>query len=391
MQKEKSLDRWVMRLAKCLLSGYLWVSAYPLWAQDALSGAQLQIKRLGKEYADVYQQEAQAALIRQGTPVLSLLIEALDDPDHSRRIRVLEVLGELRDKRAIPHLLRVFERSGNSQVRCKVMEALGKMREPSLFTFIVTHLQDPDSHLYCFAIWALGEQRSRKAIPYLVKILASDQGYSLVTAIDALGKSGTADQAPMLLEFLKYESTQTRYVAAKALGEIGDGRSASAVFQAMLQEPDLEVQDTLARTHGKIGGEEGITRLVELIKKESSPTIQRVAAVSLQAAGLQASFYLMPLLKSEDLRSKMEAARILGLLKAPGAVRPLLDMMGDSDKTVQLVAIVALGDCGDTSTIRPLTKMARSRDAALRSAAAEALKKIAGRNEELYQQAQRKS
>jgi HEAT repeat protein len=380
-----------MRINRVLVQVLFMGAAISLSAEEPMNALQLQIRRLGKDYADVYQREAQAALLQHGAAALPLLIESLEDSDYSRRIRVIELLGDLRDRRAISHLLRVFERSQNTLLRCKIMEALGKMRDSALFVFITTHLQSADPNLHCFAIWALGEQRSRKAVPYLVQILTSERGPAVPTAIDALGKSGTADQAPLLLEFLKYENTQTRYVAAKAVGQIGDARIAPAIFQTMLQEPDVEVQEALARAYGKIGGEEGIAKLVDVIRKETSPTVQRAAGIALQSAGLQASFHLMPLLKGEDLKSKIEAAKILGAMRAPGAIRPLIEMMEDDNPTVRMVAIAALGECGDISTIRPLTKMARSRHAPLRSAAADALKKIASRNEELYQQERRKS
>lgn len=353
--------------------------------------AQMHVRRLGQAYAPVYRQEAASALVRLGPSSLPWLIEALKDRDSTRQIHVIEVLGDLRDLKAADYLLRRFENSSSTLVRCKIMEALGKLRHPGLYDFIAGQVEASDPSIHCFAIWALGEMRLRKAVPLLLRILRTENGYAVVTAIDALGKCGTPDQAPFLLEYLKYENIQTRFVTAKALGEIGDGRLAPLLLHAMAKEPDPEVQETLARTLGKIGGDPAVEKLVQLLKESAAPTWQHLAEAGLESAGLRAAFALMPLLRENDLRLRVAAAKILGAIHAPGAVPYLIQMAEEDDPAARVAAIAALGDCADMSAMKFLTQMARSRDRSARQAASEAMRRIASRNEQLYQEARRGS
>ncbi|MFA5976112.1 MAG: HEAT repeat domain-containing protein [Elusimicrobiota bacterium] len=352
---------------------------------------QTHIHRLGRDYARVYQQEAASALVQIGPAAVPFLIQALSTPDTPRRIHVIEVLGDLKDPKAMDFLLREFENTSSKEIQCKIVEALGKLRAPLLYDFFASRVEDPDAGLRCFAIWSLGELRLQKAVPLLLEVLRTEDGYPLITAIDALGKTGLPEQSTLLLEYLKYENIQTRFVTAKALGEIGDARVVPALLHAMVKEPDPEVQEALAQTLGKIGGDAALSKLVQLIKEKSSPTLQHLAETGLESAGLQAAFYLMPFLKGDDFRLRLSAAKILGAIRAPGAIPYLVQMAEEKNPTARVVAITALGGCGDISVMALLTHMARSDEMVIREAAAEAMKKIAARNEQLYQETRKRS
>lgn len=348
------------------------------WAQKPPpADIRLHLQRLGEDYSETYREEAKEALFKMGAGILPQLAEALNSPDPVRRSHVIEVMGELRSRAALPYLMRSYRDDPLPPLRCKILEALGKIGDPSLFPLLVKEAKNEDIRIRSFAIWALGEMRSRKAVPTLLEVLQNDSGYPVITAIDALGKSGTPEQSPILMEYLKFDDTQTRYVAALAIGEIGNPKSAKALFDMMRKEKDMEVQEALARSLGKLGGADVINGFLGIIRTSPSPHLQRLAEIGLETAGLEAVFSLLELLKERDLKLKIAAARILGALKATGATNDLLKMLRDPDKAVQLVAISALGNCGDESAIKPLMNLRNEADdSLLRQAALEAIGKI---------------
>lgn len=353
----------------------------PVRAADAGDDPQVPvyIRRLGKEYAETYQRDAQNALRRVGAPAVSALIQTFSDSDPVRRVHAIEVLGDIREKRSLPFLLRLYQNETDVSLRCKVLEALGKSGDPALFSFMATQVQSRDPRLRAFAIWSLGELHDRRAVPYLLDIIYREQGYVVVTAIDALGKCGTPENARMLLEYLRYDDLQMRFVTARSLAEIGSEAIVPDLLEAVGKEVDPEVQEALVQAVGKAGGEAGIHALISLLKSSRAPNDQRLAEAGLQAAGLRAVFALTPLLENEDLMIQISAAKVLGAIRAPGVTASLLKMLAHRDPAVRTAALVALGQCGDRSVLKELVRFTENRDAGIRDAATGAVQAIAAR------------
>jgi HEAT repeat protein len=337
------------------------------------------IRQLGGEYAEPYRREARAFLVRAGGKALPFLIESLTDADLTRRAGVLDALGEIRDRRATPYLLKAYRATDSLLVRCKALEAAGKMVDATLFDWFVDRAEDPNVGLRSFALWSLGELRDARAVPLLLKKLDEERGYPLVTAIDALGKCGSHDLAFRMMDYLKYEDIHIRYVAAKALENVGDPRIAGLLFDAMERETESEVQEALARTLGKVGGREGVDRLVGLLKSSTSPLDQQLAEVGLSAAGPEAVYPLMEMAKEGDLTARIAACDILGDLHAANAAPLFEELLRDKDPSVRITALVGLGKCGDVGSLKALTKMARSGDDLVRRTAAAAIESVGER------------
>jgi len=293
-----------------------------------------------------------------------------------RRAGVAEALGGIRDRRAVGALLELYKTETVLPVRCKILEALGRIGDVSLIPFLGKEAFHQDLGLRSFAIWSLGELRDRKALPYIMEVLKTDSGYAVVAAIDAIGKLGAPELAPRLVEYLKFDDVQTRYVAAMAIGELGNPQTAPPLFDLMRRESNIEVQEAMAQSLGKIGGREVIAGFMELLRADPSPTSQHLAEAGLEAAGVEAAFALIELLKEKDLKLKLSAAKVLGRLRAEGAVPHLLKMLQDSEKAVRLVAISALGDCGGAQVLPELDKASHWGDSLTREAARIAMDKI---------------
>ena len=82
-------------------------------------------------------------------------------------------------------------------------------------------------------------------------------------------------------------------------------------------------------------------------------------------------------MRDTDPVTKQHILVTLGKIGDPKATKPILDFLArDTDRNIRGNAIFALGDIGDRAAIEPLQHIAEGNDAALRSVAQSAVRKI---------------
>ena len=241
------------------------------------------------------------------------LIQSLTEKKNAKHLRIVRVAGDVQDHRASQLLVDAYEKNKDEGVRYKILESLGRLRDPSLLKWLERRLEDPHIGIQCFAIWALGELKSPAAAEALRQKLWASNRFVQITAIDAIGKIGkNASVAAQLEVFLRDDDVQVRYLAAKALGGAATPESAPELAQRLAEEPSAEVQEVLAVTLGRTGGEVGVGRLIELLKYSPSPATEHYAELGLAVAERENLVpALKPLLEGDDFRLKVAAARIL--------------------------------------------------------------------------------
>ena len=149
-------------------------------------------------------------LVRMGQDAVPSLIETLKSDDYDVRKFAVDVLGLIRDERAIDPL-------------CQ-------------------RLWDDNANVVCSAAEALGEIGSAAAVPHLLAVYDKIEDVRL-PSIEALGKIGD----PSALEHL-YRSLDTRdpmvlYAVIDAIGQIGDLNSIPHL-QRFVARPELPLAET---------------------------------------------------------------------------------------------------------------------------------------------------
>jgi HEAT repeat protein len=205
---------------------------------------------------------------------------------------VIRVLGELRDRRAIPPLLEVMKtddvncglaaealgKIGDPAVvpalleelkreRCQddVIKAITSIKDPGSVELLIQMLNDPQARLV--AVWALGEMRDPRAVPPLLDLLQKIQtdpalaGNLIVyneRLLYALGKIGGKEAVGPIAAFAKTQNVQTKGNAIDALGEIGGDEAVAALLEMLQTEDDTifkKVVDNLAKTKSPAAAE----------------------------------------------------------------------------------------------------------------------------------------
>ncbi len=303
------------------------------------------------------------------------LINALQHPLADVRIAAALVQGKLHDKRAIPSLieaLRVKDQSVNvaaqeillelgdssinellevlmdkdAEVRCRAIEALGKIGNPSALSGLMKALNDEDKQVRGKAAWALGKIRSPIAISALLETF-NDVVDVWKETIWAFGEIGDATTAPYLIELLRNKKWQQslKNDIAKALGKLGEDAIPDLV-EAM-SDGDAYVRAGAAKALGTLGATTAVPFLIDA-------------------------------LRDKDLLVRGDAAEALGKIGDARAVPALIEAVHNDDEygILRYYGVVALGELKDSAAIPILLEALHDKSIGVRSRAAWALGEI---------------
>lgn len=176
-----------------------------------------------------------------------------------------------------------LERLGTAtgELRVRLVRLLGKLRDPAATPALLELLDDPAAAPA--AVQALGQAADPAAAPALVAVLGTSlvPDADLVDAIDALGEAALTP----LVAALESSSAAARALAAEALGRLGGsvgtgaGTEPATLLAGLLDDPDGGVRLAAVLGLGELGpgGREGLERALR------DPTLAPAARHLLQA------------------------------------------------------------------------------------------------------------
>lgn len=329
------------------------------------------------------------------------------DQNEKRRLVslvALEIIGP-GFKGVLPGLGTALKEDADERVRSRAAQLLGQMAAKAKDAKLeladtVTALtealkEDKSNRVREAAAASLGRMGAdaRGAVPVLAAALTDKHVDTRTAAAESLGHLGTDahDAVPPLLEVLKDKQADrfTRVQAAFALGQIGpeDAGATVPVLAGALADAatPLEVRKAAADALGQLkkDAKEAAPALGAALK-EKDLTLRRAAVVALDRLGAEARAAFSALkqaAKDDDRAVRSQALHALGNLGKddPDAVVPVLvEGLRDVVIEVRITAILALGGIGPEAkaAVPALTNAARDGQAAVREAAADALKHI---------------
>jgi len=163
----------------------------PEWREEHLRVREIVVEALGK----IATEEAIASLIgvldtglgeqvslilkQIGEPAVDLLISALDSKSQTMsldgREKVVTILGEIGDKKAVEPLIKLASKHTEDFITCEAVRALGDIGSCKAVEALIAILEDDKTeacpHLRLRACQALGKLRDPRAIEPLIRIL----------------------------------------------------------------------------------------------------------------------------------------------------------------------------------------------------------------------------
>ncbi|MDD5436422.1 MAG: HEAT repeat domain-containing protein, partial [Candidatus Omnitrophica bacterium] len=319
-----------------------------------------------------------ASLIKAGAPIVPDLIAALEDSYTYVRTAIADILGEIKDPRAIPCLVRLLEDS-QDEVRLRAAKALqGMAWKPAAGSENIVYLSALKS-------WDNLVEIGKPAIPRLIDLLRDENPYIRESAVIALGKIGDPVALPPLLKVLEQEPLGSAQWNSDRRGNICDAVKEAIVKMGKQGEPLIVEALTSENYSIKSAAPEILAAIdpsaMALIAKNINDEAQSIRLSTIRGLGIigspEAVDLLAKALEDKDGYVKREALKaILSAKDKKRAAEILSKFLDDEDDDMRKAAAEALGEAEDAQAIQSLIGMMDDKDLRVREAAISSLRKI---------------
>lgn len=172
-------------------------------------------------------------LERIGESVVEPLFHYINDDDHDLRKQVVDILGNIGDKRATPHLIKALSDS-DENVKSAAAENLGKIGDDEAVKSLIAVLKSQDLLLCYSSLEALC--KIGKKVPFKEIIPHLNNPLLKKASLDALGNSTDKNALPHLISGLEERSKSTREAALVSLVKLVEALGKAEAVMAMIRE-----------------------------------------------------------------------------------------------------------------------------------------------------------
>jgi len=345
----------------------------------------------------VYTSPAKAsmsALVSIGNPAVIPLIAACKNEGTDTRKYAVEALGNIKDARAVESLVAALKDKKTVVRECahkalmQVIEGLKERRDEKQ---LIAMLEYEGPSLQIAVIEALGNIPKTHVADNLIPFLGNGDSYIRKKSADSLKTIGEASVVP-LIKALYNDDIQIRINAAMILGDIGNSLAVEPLIETLkfksrsssIEPATLRLEAAVAL--GKIRDCRAIEPLIPLLSDKNFH-VREKAAEALTAIGEKSVEPLIKVLSSEN-GAQVLAAKILGEIKDPRAVEPLIQTLlinaaDNKSWMYRYEATRALGKIKDPRAVDVLEIMLSDSASNVRDIAEWSLNQIAGKNSEL--------
>ncbi len=310
---------------------------------------------------------------------LEKLIEDLKNSDVEGRINAAKALGKLKDPKAIDQLIQAFN-DINKFVRLSALESLVEIGEPAV-PALINALRDTNLYVRQYSVEVLGRIKDQRAVDPLINALKDadypEVQYSLTKALGELGNPKAIEPLMWVVHNKFYYFVDIRG-AAEALVKIG-GPAISYLINVLRFNDSSLIIDNIVPVLKNIAKPENpafpllLKALEEAIADEDS-SIYYIFDI-LGAKNISTDIVDLLIKKLRENPSG-NLAYVLGEIDDRRAVEPLINALKDKNVDCRDSAAIALGKIGDQRAIGALIEALKDKNYQVRTDASEALAKI---------------
>jgi len=311
-----------------------------------------------------------------------------DTVSQERVVAAIEQLGRMGEERAVKPLITVVGKSVPQRgvvpvVTCAAVRALGEIGDPRAVTcltnvlsqsIVVQQFGESPMKLACDALGRIGDKRASPALARLMRKTALSYWRRIHTrAVDALAaidQKECLEQTLLRLEGTSWHDSAGLLYRVNLLKKLGDA-TAAPVLAKLSRSTFPSVRTAVVSAFGKIGTS-AVPPMVGQLECNSRADRSCVAWV------LSTSTDIVPVssaLTNESARVRVGAAWALGFRGKDDVLDQLIAASRGTEPTAA-AAIWALGELQNAEAIPVLITSLGRRDTAVRTAAAEALRRF---------------
>lgn len=236
----------------------------------------------------------------------------LADSVESVRLETAFALGQLQDSNSIFPLVDHLRTEASVDVKCALIEALGKIGNPVTSSTITSFATDPDPRIRSHVALALSHLQKHGSTRDLIELSRDSVDDVQWKAVFALSRTGDSTAIGRLRWCLKDSVDLMRQYAARGLDMLQDSASLRNLTDRLRREKDDMVKATLIRTIGHVGDRKALKSLLNVLSGKNRDHI------------------------------KAEAIAAIGMLKLDKAFAKLTPFLDDENRVLQRNAIVAI-------------------------------------------------
>ncbi|MBI1922492.1 MAG: HEAT repeat domain-containing protein [Geobacter sp.] len=334
---------------------------------------------------------AMEILVNYGRTSLSRLYALLRDEDEEVRNFSAVMLGDIGAREAVGHLVHAMS-DADANVRHSAAEALGKIGDRGALKPLIGLLRE-DFWLQYPAIVALAEMRDERAVPHLLQLLSDEMLIGpVVEALGRIGDPLAMPHLGEILSSLDstFAAVTARAIVSiqKNINDTSLYRNRLSAYSQQGPLPDFVSQQGIENLKTLLIGrdsEETVDCAIQLLGWLGQASVlpdlfrlleakdRHLATVegAILALGKPAMEYLLPALSHQALNVKIVVLRSFRWLGGIDDVRLLNDMLSSEPEVVQLEALELLKSKTDDKFLPLLAQLIKTGSQALRVKALE--------------------
>jgi HEAT repeat protein len=205
-----------------------------------------------------------ALIASPGKDVVEGIIPLLQQKNTGTRMAVLDVLKKIGSSHVDGVISLVYDE--NEDIRVYGCEVLGFLKDPRAIPSLIDKLSNDADNVRNAACVALGDFDDEEALKALLNALQDDEWIAF-SAIYSIGRTKLKIAAPQLLEFFKTSGEELSIAACEVLIEYEDNAILDEIFET-LKSWDRPKRNTYLKTILEKGNEEIFRKLKEKIGDE---------------------------------------------------------------------------------------------------------------------------
>ncbi len=309
----------------------------------------------------------EAIISCRAVAALPQLAKHVHDSNRDVREKIIHIFGEIGSGDQLPYVKDALN-DADPIVRLAAIQALRKLQGPGLLEALQAKCSDTDPNVRTESARALGAIGDRKAVPKLVELLHDDNGFVRGAAAESLGQLGDrtatvaliqvltgekphaatgseqeglviSTQPGTLPEIARLKAVEEKISATKALGDIRDPVAVDALIEHGLKAEDPGLRAESAVSLGKIGEDRAVKPLEATVRPYYDTVPEDSQGVTISTGPIDETVRVR---KEKESRVRASVAWALGQIADPSAQEILRRAMNDQNSLVRDAAAEAL-------------------------------------------------
>ncbi|WP_407357151.1 HEAT repeat domain-containing protein [Methanolobus sp. WCC5] len=276
-----------------------------------------------------------------------------------KRCNAVISLEMMKDRDAVPYLLKALKEESDERVRTCIIRSLGTFKDPgateTLFELALG--RSPDSKQTILS--SLDSCISDKDLPFLADALSSGKADRRILSIQYLGKVRNPDSIRILLGCLNDKDMEIRPLASASLKSFTE-EDIIPLIGEIIEKADRYFKIRLLQLINDTKSPFAVPLLMQVLKSDDVDVRSNASKALNSCIKEESAVYLIDSLKDDNYNVKCVAIKELLVLDAEIPFDALIELLEDENEHVRSSAVEALVAIADEESLSLLEKVSQA-------------------------------